>query len=139
MKQKVWATKNFIKDKMTRRVDILWRILKKMQKSSKWSHRNGKTSFLVNPSENIQLYFNFNFFAVFLKLRQSISSSPVILSFMKFFVAQSSRTNFFLSIVVKLNISVITKATNLFFLVNLPKWTLWRLPSLYYDSSPTLI
>ena len=45
-------------------------------------------------------YFNFNFYAVFSKMRQSISTLPVILSFMKFFVAQTSRT-LFSSIVVK--------------------------------------
>ena len=43
-------------------------------------------------------YFNFNFFAVFSKMRQSISTIPVILSFMKFFVSQTSRTRFFLQL-----------------------------------------
>ena len=42
--------------------------------------------------------------------------------FFDIFVAQTSRTSFFSSIVVKLNISVISKATILIFVVNLPLW-----------------
>jgi len=37
-------------------------------------------------------YFNFNFIA---KIRWSIPTLPVIISFMKLFVAQTSRTRFF--------------------------------------------
>ena len=51
-----------------------------------------KTSFLVNWAENCAFIgscdFNFNFFV-------SVSTLPVILSFLKFFVAQTSLTNFF--------------------------------------------
>ena len=52
-------------------------------------------------------YFNFNFFAVFSKMRQTIWTLLVILSIMKFFVAQTSITRFFSSIVVKLNENLI--------------------------------
>ena len=89
---------------------------------------------MVNLYENIQkinlfwsCYFNFNFFAVFSKMQKSISTLPVSLSIMKFFVAQTSRTRFF-SIVVKLNIFVITKATILIFLVNLNKVNIYKFP-----------
>ena len=53
-------------------------------------------------------------------MHQNISTLPVILSFMKFFVAQTSGTRFFSSIVVKLNISIISKTIILIFEVNLP-------------------
>ena len=60
--------------------------------------------FLVNLSEIIQniyflgsCYVSFNF-AVFSEMRQSTSTLPVILSFIKFFVAQTSRIRFFLQL-----------------------------------------
>ena len=105
---------------MTGRVDIP--CLRKLQKSKKRSHRNGKTSFLVYiQSVSVRFYemddiwkllkiyffgscdFNFNFFAVFLNE----------LSFMNFFVVQTSRTRFFF-------ISWKVKYLILVFSVNLP-------------------
>ena len=59
--------------------------------------------------------FNFIFFAIFLKMRQTILTLPVILSFMNFFVAQTSVNNFFSSIVEKFNISAIYKSIILTF------------------------
>ena len=38
------------------------------------------------------------FFVVFSKMRQTISNLPVVSSFMKIFVAQTSRTRFFLQL-----------------------------------------
>ena len=62
--QKVRATQNFIKI-----YSYLWRIFEKNAKKLKLSHRNGKTLFLANLSENNQkiyfygsCFFNFNFF-----------------------------------------------------------------------------
>ena len=72
------------KEKMTGRVDI--HIWKKWEK--KFNKRSGKTSFLVNFSENAQNFFgccDFYFIAIFSNLRQSILTLPVILSFLKFF------------------------------------------------------
>ena len=59
-------------------------------------------------------------------MHQTISTLPVISSFMKFCVAQTSRTRSFSSIYVKLNISVISEATILIFLVNLPMVNIYK-------------
>ena len=60
-------------------------------KSQEWKNVD-----LINLSENIQkIYFNFNFIVVFSKLRKSISNLPFTVSFVKFFVTQTSRTRFF--------------------------------------------
>ena len=66
---------------MTRRADLLSRIFEKNEKKLNMKSRNGKTLFLVNLSENVQqiyffgsCYLNFNFFVVFSKKRQSIST-----------------------------------------------------------------
>ena len=89
---------------------------------------NVKLSFLVNLSENIQnIYFfwvlllQFQQLAVFSKMRQSILTLPVILSFMKFFVSQTSRTRFFLQL-----FNIISEATILIFLVNLPMVNIYK-------------
>ena len=50
--KKIRVTQNFIKDKMTRRVNILWRIFEKIAKNLKMKSQERKTSFLVNLSEN---------------------------------------------------------------------------------------
>ena len=97
--QKFWSTQNFIK-KMTGRVDIYsGAFLRKLQKKVKWSHRKGKMLFLVYLSENVQKIYFFGssiwIFAVFLKMRQTLSTLPVILSFMKNFSnRRTSRTTF---------------------------------------------
>ena len=83
--QKVWAIQNFIKkNKMTGRVDILRRI---------WSKNIQKIYFFGSFYTSI-----FTFFCSFLKMHQSISNLSVILSFMNFFVAQTSGTRFFLQL-----------------------------------------
>ena len=67
-------------------------IFGKSGKRLKMKSQERKTSFLVNWAENCAFIgscdFNFNFFV-------SVSTLPVILSFLKFFVAQTSLTNFF--------------------------------------------
>ena len=72
-----------------------WRIFEKnSKKSKKWSHRNEKTSFLVDLSKNVKKKITFlgpitsilTFFADFSKMRQSILTLQDILSIMKFFV-----------------------------------------------------
>ena len=76
--QKVLATQNFIKDKMTGRVDILWPIFKKIAKKLRIKSQERKTSFLVDLSENVlkilKMFFwscdlNYKFFVLFLKMR----------------------------------------------------------------------
>ena len=117
--QKVWTTKNFLKPKWPEGSIYSGAFLIKMQNSWKWSHRNRKISFLVNISENIQkiyffgsCFFNLNFFEVLL--------NNVIMSFMIFlYIAETSIIRFFLQL---LNISVISKATILICVVNLPLW-----------------
>ena len=66
------------------------------------------------------------FLAVFSKMRLNISTLPVILSFLKIFVAQTSRTRFFSSIVEKLDISAIYKLIILIFSVNLPVISIYK-------------
>ena len=85
--------------------ETFWENCKKL----KCSHRNWKTSFLVYLSDKVQkIYFfgssdfNFNFFAVFSKMRRTISTLPVILTFMTFFVVHTSRTCFFLQLLKSL-------------------------------------
>ena len=73
---------------MTGRVDI--RIFEKIAKKLKMKSQERKNIVFGLTIEKCD--FNFNFFAVFLKMRQTISTLQVILSFMKFFVAQTSRT-----------------------------------------------
>ena len=73
---------------MTGRVDI--RIFEKIAKKLKMKSQERKNIVFGLTIEKCD--FNFNFFEVFLKMRQTISTLQVILSFMKFFVAQTSRT-----------------------------------------------
>ena len=51
LNQKDWAKTNFINTKLPEGSIYSGAFLRNMQKSSKWSHRNGKTYFLVNLSE----------------------------------------------------------------------------------------
>ena len=72
--------------------------LEKMEKSSKWSHRTGKRrKTLLKPLKNCAFLglWLLTFLNFFPKMRQTISTLLVILSFMKFFVAQISITRFF--------------------------------------------
>ena len=62
--------------------------------------------------------FNYNFFAIFSKMRQTLATLPVILSLWTF--CSSNFYNSFFSIVEKLNISAIYKSIILIFSVNLP-------------------
>ena len=87
--QKVRATKNFIKDKMTGRVNIILRIFEKIAKKLKMKSQEQKNVVLVNLSENFpkiyffgSCYFNFDFLAVFSKIHQSKSTVLVILFFL---------------------------------------------------------
>ena len=101
-----------------------------------------KTLYLVIFSKNFpqiyffgSCYFNFNFFAVFSKMRHTISTLPVISSFMKIFVAQISRTRFFFNC-WKLNIFAIFKSIILIF-----QWIfLWYLSTSFVKkkSNPTI-
>ena len=83
--KKFGLQKNFIKDKMTGRGAFL----RKLQKSQQWSHRNGKTSFLVNLSENVKKFAFLGpvtTISTFLQFsqkcaRQTISTLSVILYF----------------------------------------------------------
>ena len=66
-------------------------------KKAKMKSQDRKTSFLVYFSENVQQlcffgFWDFNFNFLVIKMRQTISTPPVILSFMSFFVAQTSIT-----------------------------------------------
>ena len=86
--------KKIIKDKMTGRVDILWRIFEKIAKEN-YSHRNEKRTIFERFQSNLPktMFFrscDFNFNRLFSKMRLSISTLPVILSFMKFCVARTS-------------------------------------------------
>ena len=85
----------FIKDKMTGRVDIVRKTAKnrKLQQSLKRSSRAQNSrfveSFQINYSKTTffcSCDFIFNFFPIFSKMRHSISTLPVLLSFMKFCV-----------------------------------------------------
>ena len=67
VKNKVRATKNFIKDKITGRVDILWHIFEKKCKKLTY--------------------------AFFSTMHRRIWTIPVILSFMKFFVTRTLKKN----------------------------------------------
>ena len=66
----------------------------------KWSHRIenvfGKFNLKLSKLHFFRSYdFIFNFFEIFSKMCQTISTLPVILSFIKFVVAQTSITLFF--------------------------------------------
>ena len=95
-----WSYTKFHKRQMTGRVDILRHIYVKCKKSSKWSHRTGKTSFLVNLSENVKILcffvscdFIFNYFKTFFKMQQSTATGSfrVIKSFILFCCWKSER------------------------------------------------
>ena len=78
--KKVRATKNFIKDKMTGRVDILWRIFEKMRKIKNLSHAQypKKHRFFYCFRRNWQNPETTIIFIAFLsKMRHSISTLPV--------------------------------------------------------------
>ena len=81
-----------------RRNDWKGQYTKKWQKSLKWSHRNGKTSFLVNLSENFpQIYFlgPVTSILTFLQISKkcyTLLTLSVNSSFIKNFVAQTFRT-----------------------------------------------
>ena len=70
--------KNFIEDKMTGRLDIVWRILRKFQKKLEIKSQNPKKdnflSFQLNLPKTTISGPVFNFFPPFPKLRQSILS-----------------------------------------------------------------
>ena len=98
---------------------ILWHIFEKIGKKS-------KTSFFVNLTKNFQKLcffgscdFNFNFFEFFSKMRQTISTLSVILSFIYFFCGQNFYNSFISSIVENLNIFPIYKSIVLISSVNL--------------------
>ena len=82
---------------MTGRVDIVWHIFAKTAKKLKLTQdRTQKSrfveSFQINKPKTTffcSCDFIFNFFAIFSKMRHSISTLPVILSFMKFCVART--------------------------------------------------
>ena len=83
---------------MTGRVNILLRIFEKNAKKLKMKSQERKNIVLVNLSENVQ-QISFRMGPVtsilnFVQFSQSKSTLPVILSFMKFFVAQLFRTQF---------------------------------------------
>ena len=109
---------------MTGRVNILWRIKKKTQKSQNWSQRTQKKQFFWKflgeiYQNNVFPFFwpNFLLFCIFLKNAPVYTwTLPVILSFMKFCVAQTCLVKFHLDDVLKV-LLVVRK--NLFFLQNL--------------------
>ena len=112
--QKSSSYTKFHKILWTGRVEILWRIFKKSAKKFKWSHNNGKTLAFDFWVTSVWI-----FFAIF----SNAPEFPVILYFMKFFVAQNSITRFLCLLfrkVKKLNISIIYKSIIITFLVNLP-------------------
>ena len=123
--QNVRATQNFIKNKKTRKVVILWRIFGEIEKKFEMKSQERTNIvfglFIWKGSKNYffgSCNFNFNFFAVFSKIRRSITNLPVFLSFIKNFVAQTYRTCFFFKWLK--NISAIYKSIILYFSVNLP-------------------
>ena len=76
---------NFIKDKMSGRVDILWRIFEKIAKKLKMKSQERKNvvygKYIWKHSKIVLywvLWLKFNFFVIFFKMRQSISTLPVI-------------------------------------------------------------
>ena len=96
--QKVQGTQNFMKNKMTKRVDIL------------------RCKFTFYGS----CYFNFNFF---LQFSQKCAIVRVYQPFRSFCLLWNS---FFSSIVVKFKSYVISKETILIFLVNLPMVNIYK-------------
>ena len=91
------ATQNFVKDKITGRVNIFWRIFRKFQKVK------NEVAWTEKPI----------FWFIYLKSFKK-------LTFNFFAVSQKTRTCFFLQFLDKLNISAIYESIILIFSVNLP-------------------
>ena len=89
--------KNFIKDKMTGRVDIVWSIfenISKVQIEVTGPNKKHNVCYIYQKKRVPVLCFQFELFPLFLKMRQSISTIPVILSLMKICVARTVWYNF---------------------------------------------
>ena len=98
-KKKIELQKMSSKDKWPLRVDLLWNIIDECKKVKMSVTVSKKSQFFTVFREIDQQWFfwywdfNFNFFCIFSNMHQGISTLPVILSFMKFFV---TRTFFYL-------------------------------------------
>ena len=85
------------KKKITGRVDVLWSIFEKNAKILKIKSQDRKNIFGKLIFFKAVLFGSFEFKLNFSQLSQmSLSTHPVILSFMNFFIAQTSFTPFFL-------------------------------------------
>ena len=116
-------TSRFLKDKITGRVDILWRIFEKITKKVK-NEQERKNVILANYSKNVKkivlfwvLWLQFNFFLQ--KCTRKYRPFLLFYVFYEFFCSSNFYKPFFRK-VGKLNISVIYKSIIIFFLVNLP-------------------
>ena len=72
--KEVWDTKQLIKDKMTGRVDIIWRIFEKIAKKLKWKSQNPRKHnfwMVLEKFAKNDFFCSFilNFLALFFKMR----------------------------------------------------------------------
>ena len=107
--QKVRATQNFIKDKMTGRVNKLWRIFLKIAKKLKNKVKGTeKRRFWLIYLKTFHKSTFLGPVTSILTFLQTISTLPVISSFLwKFLYLKLLKLFFFSSIVKKLNISAV--------------------------------
>ena len=94
--KKVWATQIFIRGKLSGRVDRLWRIFFKCKKIKITSQdrKNVVLDKFIWKSKK-KMYFLGLVISILIEMRKTIATLPVILSFMNFFVAQTSITKFY--------------------------------------------